>query len=888
MSTTPEELEAAQPEQQSEKEVPAAAVKEAADGSEKLASDFKKLIKSLKDGASSGVTGIIGKPQLFEKGNDNASPQRIYRSGEIPKIKIGLQGDNSSKAIRSEDPAKRSDLQAAGAPENESNDSPTKSTQQQNQATAGDAAAEPAAEQQNAKNLEHVARPLPEHIGQHDQQADGQEPRAAGRGHVVQMRPEHIRANPDAAYRGEQINQDVAPATHTVAAGDTLESVARQHLGAGAREEDVAKHVHELERVNHLRQNRPLREGQELTLPGHTADGGYVLKDAAGRTQTRWADDTERVEGADGSGHVRRYNAADGSYTEHHWGRNPQQNYELTKTADGRYLVSDNPAEAPHEPRDANDIRVAHARLNDTMETKITDPAERARFQANMDAFEQRARDRNMPPEEVAKTYQQLETLLQHEGNRPTTEAQRRVLAAQVIDQAAHPTTVDQGDKSTCNVTTVESRIYTRNPSEAARLVTEVSTTGRFTAHDGTVVRVPADSIRPDHQAIHHPPPEGERSHASQIFQVTALNMYYQTEPYTYTERGRQHVVPPGGMSYEQHRQRPGHPNDSGERLVDTTRRPPRTIGRSPDITDDGIVRVNNRLTGEATNDVVISHAGDCYGDASRVTTVQNEQQLNDHIAQAARDGKLPIIVRVETDNQPWLRDSGNGSAGGSGGAHVVSVTEYQPGPPARVKVDNQWGESRDYQGTRDLSVHDLYLSMRPAADAGQIAELQRDVDWDRAHNTIDTRKEFELLRLRHNLPADDPNKLSDADFDRMMNEQIDQAGQRWRQQRANGTFNENEQRNGLRTLGEIIATQPADKQLKLLERTHTAGCIPDDRYDRGLSNIIRNNRERWNQEDREGKGNAGERQRARQELDRILNGLTPERKAAILANSRR
>lgn len=910
MSTPPEELEAQQS-KTSEKIVPGEALKEASEGAEQLANDFKKMIKSLKDGASSGVTGIIGKPQLIDGVKD---PARIYRSGEIPKIKIGLlqrpeiepEHEQAHQTAVKNEETNRQERQAQKLEHEDSHEGRPgvkPEHEQVHQAPEQKPGAEGAYQSRPERrggpsNADAGAVPadlpagrspaLDSHHSDTDQRHENTNPQAAGRGRhdgVVHMRPEVVRVNPDASYTGEQINRDVAPGTHTVANGETLETIARSHLGADASQEDVAKHVRELERVNHLRPSQPLREGVELTMPGHTADGGYVTKDAAGRTHTRWSDRTERIEGTDGTGSVRR-TADDGSYTEHHWGRSPQQNYELTKTADGRYLVADRPGEAPHEAADA---RVAHARLNDIMESRITDPAERARFQANMEAFEQRARERNLPPDEVAKTYHQLETLLEHEGNRPTTEAQRRVIASQVMDQAAHPTTVDQGDHSTCNVTTVESRLYTRNPAEAARLVTEVSTTGQFTARDGTVVRVPPDSIRPDHQAVHIPPPEGERSHASQIFQVTALNMYYQTEPYTYTDgRGRQHVVPPGGMSYEQHRQRPGDPNDAGERLIDTTRRPPRTISRSPDITDDGIVRVNNRLTGEAGTDTVISHAGNCYGDSTRVATVQNEEQLNDRIAQAARDGKLPIIVRVETSNQPWLRDSGNGSAGGSGGAHVISITGYEAGPPARVQVDNQWGETTDYQGTNTLSVHDLYLSMRPSDNAAQIAELQRDVDWDRAHNTVDTRKEFELLRLRHNLPAGDANKLNDADFERMMNEQIDAAGQRWREQKANGSFNENEQRNALRTLGEIMATQPADKQLKMLERIHAVDGIPNDRYDRGLANIIRNNRERWNDEDRRGAGDRGERQRARQELDRILNGMTPERRAAILADSRR
>src|SRR5258706_14041011 len=84
------------------------------------------------------------------------------------------------------------------------------------------------------------------------------------------------------------------------------------------------------------------------------------------------------------------------------------------------------------------------------------------------------------------KSYDSIDRLLEAKDNPavPLTEADRVRVAKQVMSQEATPTSIDQGRHNTCNVTTVEERTYTRNPSEAAKLVEQVATTGAYETKD--------------------------------------------------------------------------------------------------------------------------------------------------------------------------------------------------------------------------------------------------------------------------------------------------------------------------------------------------------------------------------------------------------------------
>src|SRR5262249_19284467 len=100
--------------------------------------------------------------------------------------------------------------------------------------------------------------------------------------------------------------------------------------------------------------------------------------------------------------------------------------------------------------------------------------------------------------------------------------------------------------------------------------------------------------------------------------------------------------------------------------------------------------------------------------------------------------------------------DSGGGTAGGSGGGHFVTITDYDK-ETGIAKMQNQWGPD----STHEISAKDIYQATKPPAS--RISDLQAEVDANRNDwfKTIDYSKEHELLRLKKN-----EGKISDAEYD--------------------------------------------------------------------------------------------------------------------------
>jgi hypothetical protein len=151
-------------------------------------------------------------------------------------------------------------------------------------------------------------------------------------------------------------------------------------------------------------------------------------------------------------------------------------------------VPGDKAAEAKPEEQK---LQEAKEKLTKQAEEKFKDdPAKLAQFKDNMRLFEERSERDKLSPTETAKTYKEIDRLLEAKGDKPLKPEQRKDLAEQIIRQAADPTIIDQGGHNTCNMATVETRMYTRNPSDAARLVTDVALTGQYVATDGRRVRV--------------------------------------------------------------------------------------------------------------------------------------------------------------------------------------------------------------------------------------------------------------------------------------------------------------------------------------------------------------------------------------------------------------
>jgi hypothetical protein len=227
---------------------------------------------------------------------------------------------------------------------------------------------------------------------------------------------------------------------------------------------------------------------------------------------------------------------------------------------------------ADAKPEDQK-LQEAKEKLTKHAEEKFKDdPAKLKQFKENMRLFEERAGRDNLSPTEIAKTYKQIDRLLEAKGDKPLRAEQRKDLAEQIMRQAADPTTIDQGRHKTCNMATVESRMYTRNPSDAARLVADVALTGQYVSSYGSKVRVNPGA---HDESRNRNTLDGQRSHASEIFQVTAVNLHIDQE--------NRKTNPPGQLRYEQHPTVPGS-GDTGERIIDYGSKPPKVLDTHPRI----------------------------------------------------------------------------------------------------------------------------------------------------------------------------------------------------------------------------------------------------------------------------------------------------------------
>jgi hypothetical protein len=148
---------------------------------------------------------------------------------------------------------------------------------------------------------------------------------------------------------------------------------------------------------------------------------------------------------------------------------------------------------------------------------------------------------------------------------------------------------------------------------------------------------------------------------------------------------------------------------------------------------------------------------------------------MKDALAKAKAEGKLPIVISVQTGNEPFLTDSGGGAAGGSGGGHVVTITDYDP-ETGIAKMQNQWGKASSH----DISAKDLFeataKSQNPQLRLDQLeAECKSKRGTFGGDSDVNYAKEYELLSLKKQL-----GKISPEEYDKQLVELTVKRYERW------------------------------------------------------------------------------------------------------------
>jgi hypothetical protein len=451
------------------------------------------------------------------------------------------------------------------------------------------------------------------------------------------------------------------------------------------------------------------------------AINGTTTVDSNGTKTTTYKDGAVRVEKTDGSGYTMTPKP-DGTFVEHKWAKAPEHfwQHDVNKDPD-RVLTADQAMKERH------DQLVADARAN------IHDKKELDKFEADLTKLEQRAKKDGVSPAQLAQMYGSVDTLITSTATTPSNQGQRLQLAEQVMSQASDPTRIHQGQQNTCVSADMEVAAYLKHPEAAARLVSDVALTGQYTALDGTTFKV-----NPQPHGESKLPDDGHnRSHASEIFEVTAVNLAFKQGAKTADNaKDIEHV------NYWQ--------TDTGERAE------VKFWGKKPEEGHDGMLPPEqippaySAITGDTSINSMYQENGakpiDALGPAKQFAT---EAQLDDYLAHA----KFPVTITVSLDSEPFDHPLGYGDGTyqdrDNGRGHSLIITGYEPGPPAKVKVFNTDGaaEPMGQEGGGEMTIHDLYKATLQRPDA--IKQLQKDIADEKKHGTVDSQKELELVRLQ-------------------------------------------------------------------------------------------------------------------------------------------
>lgn len=336
----------------------------------------------------------------------------------------------------------------------------------------------------------------------------------------------------------------------------------------------------------------------------------------------------------------------------------------------------------------------------------IASPAHLLEFQNNLSTFRARATAQGLPESSVAETLLHISRVLDPvrlvDPARKQVNGEMSITALGMMRNAADPTAIDQGGHNTCNVNTVECRLYSREPQVAVKVVADVAITGEFRTADNTVVR--PRTLTPDGEAKAYPTPDGWRNYASQIFQVTAINIHW----------NRKDTLPGGkfaGLGNIHYCQ--GGPGEPSEYLLNTSKTPPEihkfdTIDANhPWLDVQQMSEINEQMTGRPSENFSIGRAFSA-SESKGCIKVSSLDEFKERLSILATGRGFPIIVEVDAAKKPM--GSGEGF-----GPHVATITHYDP-LTGMVTVDNQWGKGNDMTdatGQRPrISVADLYENM--------------------------------------------------------------------------------------------------------------------------------------------------------------------------------
>ena len=246
----------------------------------------------------------------------------------------------------------------------------------------------------------------------------------------------------------------------------------------------------------------------------------------------------------------------------------------------------------------------------------------------------------------------------------------RRELLRGVLEEVSRPGEVDQDNRGTCTVTSMQWMLCQQQPAEYARIMADLtSTTGQSTLRDGTVLEVPASALSPDNSL---------RSAAERYFQSALMDFAASTQ----------------GEFYDNQTDASYGDNWYGRMqmsIVQAFRGRP----EQPELGHGGLIQPQQERVLEA----LFGREFDNYEGHIDLQGAFSELMQGDYLG--AWDQLRPstnLIEHLSQGGPHYMRMRwGDPGPEGTHGGHAVVVTDVRDG---RVYFRNPWGPRGDADGT--------------------------------------------------------------------------------------------------------------------------------------------------------------------------------------------
>lgn len=369
----------------------------------------------------------------------------------------------------------------------------------------------------------------------------------------------------------------------------------------------------------------------------------------------------------------------------------------------------------------------------------------KAEKQQVIDAMHKFEKLHSTNPKEIKEFYEQISRMMDKQFldvMKAVPQQKRVILAEQTILQAANPDLIRQGDHNTCNVATIEYRMYCKHPSAAAKMVADLALDSKWESGSTKVNLVLYKDCFLAETGTDNLTLGRNRSFASQIFQIGAVNVHY-------AEAGKQ--------TYVQEVDKKTHKHE--EVLVGD-------IGLSykPNLTNDELINVYNKIAHTHDEKFILTQAK--TPSSEHCLKFKSQEELGNYLFKHQKE--MPLVLVVQTANEPFWSDGEAGSD--TGGPHVVTIKSYDP-VKRTAAIHNQWGPESDHAAMPLAKIYNSTLS--PGETINRLQELEN-------NDKISVNEKLDLARLRWVYDAEgDANGLLGQDLIDCMKD----ARNRWKTQ---------------------------------------------------------------------------------------------------------